>query len=135
MDVKEGFLCPICMADLGDVIQLQVHFDEKHAKEDPALVRNLKEFFGKAKEKIKKGIDEQIQGSESASDLASLLNLSSSSPAAAGKKSSPAVADEKTVNVFGTEYESTFHPVSGINNVYLENSASENRLPSKTAFN
>ena len=23
-DMKEGFLCPICMADLGDLIQLQV---------------------------------------------------------------------------------------------------------------
>ena len=23
-EMKEGFLCPICMADLGDVIQLQV---------------------------------------------------------------------------------------------------------------
>ena len=42
MSVKEGFLCPICMADLGDVIQLQVHFDEEHSKEDPAVVKNLK---------------------------------------------------------------------------------------------
>ena len=45
MDVKEGFLCPICMADLGDVIQLQVHFDEDHSKEDPAVVKNIKDFF------------------------------------------------------------------------------------------
>ena len=52
---QEGFLCPICMTDLGDVIQLQVHFEENHSKEDPAVIRNLKDFFGKAKEKIKKG--------------------------------------------------------------------------------
>ncbi len=50
--MKEGFLCPICMADLGDVIQLQVHFEEKHDKEDPAFVQNLKDLFGKAKRKI-----------------------------------------------------------------------------------
>ena len=62
----EGFLCPLCMKDLGDVIQLQVvtihlrpvslikilfqlHFDEAHPKEDQAFVQNLKDFFGKAK--------------------------------------------------------------------------------------
>ena len=27
-EVKEGFLCPLCMKDLGDVVQLQVkHLD------------------------------------------------------------------------------------------------------------
>ena len=55
--ITEGFLCPICMADLGDVIQLQLHFDERHSKEDPAFVQNLKELFGKAKQKIKKGLE------------------------------------------------------------------------------
>jgi len=45
----EGFLCPLCMKDLGDVIQLQLHFDEAHPKEDQAFVQNLKDFFGKAK--------------------------------------------------------------------------------------
>ncbi|CAB4054583.1 RBSN [Lepeophtheirus salmonis] len=28
--VKEGFICPMCMQDLGDVLQLEVHFHEKH---------------------------------------------------------------------------------------------------------
>ncbi len=51
--MKEGFLCPICMTDLGDLIQLQLHFDEKHSKDgDPDFVQNLKELFGKAKKKI-----------------------------------------------------------------------------------
>ena len=65
--IKEGFLCPICMSDLGDVIQLQLHFDEKHSKEDPAFVQNLKDLFGKAKQKIKKGLDESsiLLGNES----------------------------------------------------------------------
>ena len=51
-EVKEGFLCPICMADLGDVIQLQVHFEENHSKEDPVFIQSLKDLFGKAKKKI-----------------------------------------------------------------------------------
>jgi len=51
-DILEGFLCPLCMKDLGDVIQLQVHFEENHAKEDPAFVQSLKDLFGRAKKKI-----------------------------------------------------------------------------------
>jgi len=48
-EVREGFLCPLCMKDLGDVVQLQVHFEESHSREDPAIVRSLKDLFGKAK--------------------------------------------------------------------------------------
>lgn len=51
-EVKEGFLCPICMADLGDGVQLQVHFEERHDKEDPAFIQNIKDLFGKAKKKV-----------------------------------------------------------------------------------
>lgn len=51
-EVLEGFLCPLCMKDLGDVIQLQVHFEESHSKEDQAFVQSLKDLFGKAKKKI-----------------------------------------------------------------------------------
>ncbi len=52
VDVKEGFLCPICMKDLGDIPQLQLHFEEEHSKEDPLFLQNVKELFGKAKKKI-----------------------------------------------------------------------------------
>jgi len=51
-EVLEGFLCPLCMKDLGDVIQLQVHFEEDHSKEDVAFVQSLKDLFGKAKKRI-----------------------------------------------------------------------------------
>ena len=52
-EVLEGFLCPLCMKDLGDVIQLQVHFEESHAKEDQAFVQSLKDlFFGKTRKKL-----------------------------------------------------------------------------------
>ena len=53
-EVKEGFLCPMCMADLGDDTQLLVHFDEQHSKEDPAIVKSFKDMFAKAKTKIVK---------------------------------------------------------------------------------
>ena len=64
-EMKEGFLCPICMNDLGDVIQLQVHFEEKHSKEDPVFLQNLKDLFGKAKKKILNDEDEGLLGSGS----------------------------------------------------------------------
>jgi len=49
----EGFLCPVCMLDLGEAARLQVHFEEcTQAKEDPALVKELKDFFATAKKKI-----------------------------------------------------------------------------------
>ena len=51
-EFREGFLCPICMADLGDENQLIVHFDEKHSREDPAIVQNFKDLFSRAKNKI-----------------------------------------------------------------------------------
>ena len=51
-EMKEGFLCPICMIDLGDLIQLQLHFEEKHSKEDPIFLQNIKGLFGKAKKKF-----------------------------------------------------------------------------------
>ena len=117
--VKEGFLCPICMADLGDVIQLQLHFDEKHSKEDPAFVQNLKDLFGKAKQKIRKGLDE---GFDSSSDLNGLVNSTLANIIS---------EDQQKVNIYGTDYQSNVHPVSGIHNVYLEDTEIENRIPSK----
>ena len=82
MDVKEGFLCPICMADLGDVIQLQVHFDEDHSKEDPAVVKNIKDFFGKIKGKIADELP-RLASSESASEIAAILSPTSQASSAA----------------------------------------------------
>jgi len=123
-------LCPICMADLGDVIQLQVHFDEEHSKEDPAVVKNLKAVFGK----IKKVADEvglpRLPSSESASDIAASIL----SPTQSGINKRPSPIRESsfgpTVNVYGTEYEAFFHPVSGISNQDLEDNKANNHLPS-----
>ena len=41
-DIKEGFLCPICMKDLGTVIHLQEHFESAHSNEDKAVINQLK---------------------------------------------------------------------------------------------
>ncbi|XP_005094166.1 rabenosyn-5 [Aplysia californica] len=51
-DIIEGFLCPICMKDLGTVSQLQGHFEEEHSSEDKAVFQSLKGFFDKAKKRI-----------------------------------------------------------------------------------
>lgn len=51
--IREGFLCPICMLDLGGVADLQDHFETDHAQDEPVL-NQLKEFLGKAKRKFLK---------------------------------------------------------------------------------
>ena len=125
--ITEGFLCPICMADLGDVIQLQLHFDERHSKEDPAFVQNLKELFGKAKQKIKKGLDEgsNFLGNEPSSDISGL---------AFANDIELANDNQQTTNIYGTEYLSNVHPVSGIHNEYLEETEVENVMPTISHF-
>jgi len=42
IEIREGFLCPICVQDLGSVIQLQDHFELAHAGEDRAVLNQLK---------------------------------------------------------------------------------------------
>lgn len=41
-EVREGFLCPMCMKDLGTVTQLQGHFEEEHSAEDKDVLRQLR---------------------------------------------------------------------------------------------
>ena len=48
-EVQEGFLCPLCMKDLGTQRQLQTHFIDEHSTEDPTKPQN---FFDKARRKI-----------------------------------------------------------------------------------
>ncbi|KAL3851951.1 hypothetical protein ACJMK2_015641 [Sinanodonta woodiana] len=49
-EIREGFLCPVCMKDLGTVTQLQSHFEEAHSStEDKAVGHQIKELFDKAK--------------------------------------------------------------------------------------
>ena len=41
-EIREGFLCPMCMKDLGTVTQLQSHFEESHSTEDKAVFNHLR---------------------------------------------------------------------------------------------
>ncbi|XP_041976863.1 rabenosyn-5 [Aricia agestis] len=50
-EILEGFLCPICKADLKSATQLTSHFESLHSEEQDVL-RSLKDIFGKAKKII-----------------------------------------------------------------------------------
>ena len=50
-DIKEGFICPMCMKDLGNAAILQKHFEEIHS-DDKDTLRQIRGMFGKAKRKI-----------------------------------------------------------------------------------
>ena len=49
--IREGFICPICMKDLGAAVQLQKHFEDFHSDDKDAL-QQIRGMFGKAKRKI-----------------------------------------------------------------------------------
>lgn len=50
-EILEGFLCPICKADLKSASQLTNHFESLHQEEQDVL-KSLKDIFGKAKKII-----------------------------------------------------------------------------------
>ncbi|XP_022297923.2 rabenosyn-5-like [Crassostrea virginica] len=62
-EVREGFLCPMCMKDLGNVTMLQGHFEEEHSTEDKDVLQQLRGLFGKAKKKILGEKDEAYESS------------------------------------------------------------------------
>ncbi|CAK8675954.1 unnamed protein product [Clavelina lepadiformis] len=47
--IREGFLCPICVQDLGSFHKLQNHFESFHTAEDKAVFDQIKGLFSKAK--------------------------------------------------------------------------------------
>ena len=53
--IQEGFLCPICMKDLGGVAELQDHFEEEHSSEDKAVLQQLKGMLFWAEVQIEDG--------------------------------------------------------------------------------
>ena len=61
IEVQEGFLCPLCMKDLGTQKRLQTHFIDEHSIEDPAKGQNIKGIFDKAKRKILGKGDEGLE--------------------------------------------------------------------------
>ncbi|KAH8021450.1 hypothetical protein HPB51_015846 [Rhipicephalus microplus] len=51
-DVKEGYLCPICVEDLGNFEELTAHFEANHAAGERDVLHSLKGFIGRARRKI-----------------------------------------------------------------------------------
>ncbi|XP_003409791.1 rabenosyn-5 isoform X1 [Loxodonta africana] len=48
-DVREGFLCPLCLKDLQSFYQLQAHYEEEHSGEDRDVRGQIKSLVQKAK--------------------------------------------------------------------------------------
>ncbi|KAM8830006.1 rabenosyn-5 isoform 1-T1 [Synchiropus picturatus] len=48
-EVKEGFLCPLCLKDLQSFYQLQDHYEEEHSGEDRHVRGQLKSLVQRAK--------------------------------------------------------------------------------------
>uniref|UniRef100_A0A8C5LNX8 Rabenosyn, RAB effector n=1 Tax=Jaculus jaculus TaxID=51337 RepID=A0A8C5LNX8_JACJA len=56
-EVREGFLCPLCLKDLQSFYQLQSHYEEEHSGEDRDVkgqIKNLVQKAKKAKNKLLK---------------------------------------------------------------------------------
>lgn len=41
-EMREGFLCPLCLKDLQSFYQLQAHYEEEHSGEDRDVKGQLK---------------------------------------------------------------------------------------------
>ncbi|EDW11160.1 rabenosyn-5 [Drosophila mojavensis] len=83
-EILEGFLCPICRADLKSIDFLTEHFARQHAEEQDALKSVFKDIFTKAKQKILNNFDdERIRVPSAASPAASASNAASSNGASA----------------------------------------------------
>lgn len=44
-EVKEGFLCPLCLKDLQSFYQLQEHYEEEHSGDDGHVKGQIKSKF------------------------------------------------------------------------------------------
>ncbi|NXX38650.1 RBNS5 protein, partial [Tricholaema leucomelas] len=53
-DMREGFLCPLCLKDLQSFYQLQAHYEEEHSGEDRDVKGQIKNLVQKAKRAKKK---------------------------------------------------------------------------------
>ncbi|XP_030061459.1 rabenosyn-5 [Microcaecilia unicolor] len=51
-EVREGFLCPLCLKDLQSFHQLHSHYEEEHSSEDRDVKGQLKSLVQKAKNKL-----------------------------------------------------------------------------------
>ncbi|XP_062977479.1 rabenosyn-5 [Elgaria multicarinata webbii] len=64
-EVREGFLCPLCLKDLQSFYQLQSHYEEEHSSEDKDVkgqLKNLVQKAKRAKNKLLKRDDDRTDG-------------------------------------------------------------------------
>ncbi|XP_051509758.1 rabenosyn-5-like [Myxocyprinus asiaticus] len=66
-EVKEGFLCPLCLKDLQSFYQLQEHYEEEHSGDNRHVTGQLKNLVQKAKKAkdklLKRDGDERTESS------------------------------------------------------------------------
>ncbi|NXX86982.1 RBNS5 protein, partial [Urocolius indicus] len=66
-EVREGFLCPLCLKDLQSFYQLQSHYEEEHSSDDRDVKGQLKNLVQKAKRAKKKLLKQEDERTDSAS--------------------------------------------------------------------
>ncbi|XP_027719697.1 rabenosyn-5 [Vombatus ursinus] len=64
-EVREGFLCPLCLKDLQSFYQLQSHYEEEHSSEDRDVKGQIKSLVQKAKKAKNKLLKREDDRSES----------------------------------------------------------------------
>ncbi|XP_072454492.1 rabenosyn-5 isoform X2 [Notamacropus eugenii] len=64
-EVREGFLCPLCLKDLQSFYQLQSHYEEEHSSEDRDVRGQIKSLVQKAKKAKNKLLKREDDRSES----------------------------------------------------------------------
>ncbi|SPP82247.1 rabenosyn-5 [Drosophila guanche] len=77
-EILEGFLCPICRADLKSIDVLTDHFARKHAEEEDTL-KSVFNIFVKAKKKILNNFEDERNGAAAGSSSSSTAAGASSS--------------------------------------------------------
>ncbi|XP_062441981.1 rabenosyn-5 [Rhea pennata] len=66
-EMREGFLCPLCLKDLQSFYQLQSHYEEEHSSEDRDVKGQLKNLVQKAKRAKKKLLKQEDDRTDSGS--------------------------------------------------------------------
>ncbi|KFP11861.1 Rabenosyn-5, partial [Egretta garzetta] len=66
-EMREGFLCPLCLKDLQSFYQLQSHYEEEHSGEDRDVRGQLKNLVQKAKRAKKKLLKREDDRTDSGS--------------------------------------------------------------------
>ncbi|XP_054694581.1 rabenosyn-5 [Grus americana] len=66
-EMREGFLCPLCLKDLQSFYQLQSHYEEEHSSEDRDVKGQLRSLVQKAKRAKKKLLKREDDRTDSGS--------------------------------------------------------------------